>query len=208
MLYKTTTRLFRGTYQYKIVLICAGAQWFRSGDMDTTLEYLKRIKLGTPIHQYQISTSIKSQEDLDYAFKLQSKLSKMEDIVVRVESPWVTVYTNTKKNVDILANLDNNKVKYISVPPKASSLEAGIIIMPKMNYDYRVTLGKTTQEYQSFIEWAETSKKIKLTKSCKKDLQRPRTWGGTHFYISGENNLLLAKVHLSGAIAKIERIVK
>jgi hypothetical protein len=80
--------------------------------------------------------------------------------------------------------------------------------MPKMNYDYRVTLGKTTQEYQSFIEWAETSKKIKLTKSCKKDLQRLRTWGGTHFYISGENNLLLAKMHLSGAIAKIERIVK
>lgn len=208
MLYKTTRRLFKGTYQYKIVLVCAGTQWFRSGDLEATLENLKKIKLGATVHPYQLSTAIKTQEDLDFALKLQHTLSKMTDFEVRVESPWISIYTNNKKSVDSIVKLDKSKIKYVCIPPDNLPLEANTIIMPKMNYDYRITLGKTSQEYHAFIEWAEASKKIKLTKSAKKDLLRTRSWGGTYFYITGENNLLLAKMHLSSAISKIERIVK
>ena len=200
--------MFKGTYQYKIVLVCAGTQWFRSGDLEATLENLKKVKLGTTVHPYQMSTAIKTQEDLDFALKLQHTLSKMIDFEVRVESPWISIYTNDKKSVDSIIKIDKSKIKYVCVPPDNALLEANTIIMPKMNYDYRVTLGKTTQEYQAFVEWAETSKKVKLTKSCKKDLLKARTWGGTHFYVSGDNNLLLTKMHLSGSISKIERIVK
>ena len=199
--------MFKGTYQYKIVLVCAGTQWFRSGDLESTLESLKKVKLGT-VHPYQLSTAIKTQEDLDFALKLQHTLSKMSNFEVRVESPWISIYTNDKKSVDSIIKIDKSKIKYVCVPPTNTSLEADTIIMPKMNYDYRVTLGKTTQEYQAFVEWAEASKKVKLTKSCKKDLLKARTWGGTHFYVSGDNNLLLTKMHLSSVISKIERIVK
>jgi hypothetical protein len=39
-------------------------------------------------------------------------------------------------------------------------------------------------------------------------LGKSRSWGGTHFYITGDNNLLMAKMHLAGAISKVERIIK
>ena len=103
MQYKTTTKLFKGIYQYKIVLVCSGAHFFRSGDMASTLENLQQIDLvrntsGIPNWRHSL---IKTQDDLDYALKLQNALSKQPDIDVRVESPWITVYTNNKKNIDI-----------------------------------------------------------------------------------------------------------
>jgi len=175
-------------------------------DITKTFEELKKINLGQE-KKYR-NTSIKSQEDLDYAFSLATALSNLSDYDIRVESPWISIYSNSKKNVDALIKLNPDRVKYVSQPDPNANLSIGTIIMPKMDYDYRITLGKTTQPNPSFIEWAETSKKCKLTKSCVRDLGKPRSWGGTHFYITGDNNLLLAKMHLGGSIAKIERIVK
>jgi len=194
MLYKITTKLFRGKYQYKIVLVCSVSAWFRSGDMPETIQRIKELD------------SPKRQDAKEYGLKIALELLNHQDVDVRVESPWISVYTNDKKLIDRLAKIDKNNVKYISEP--AGSLEENTILMPKMNFDYRITLGKTTQEHSSFIAWAESNPKLKLTPSCKKDLLKERTWGGKHFYLTGDNNLLLAKMHLGGSIAKIERIVK
>ena len=203
---KTTTKLFRGTYQYKIVLVCSGATWFRSGNMADTLVQLQHSNpenkaLYRPNH-------IKTKEDFDYACGLALQLQKMKDLDIRVESPWISIYSNNKKDITTLTNLDKDRVKYICSPAPNTTLDEDTIIMPKMDYDYRITLGKTTQEYQAFVEWAESNPKLKLTKSCKKDLLRTRTWGGKHFYLTGDKNLLLAKMHLGWCIAKVERIVK
>ena len=211
MEFKTTTRLFKNRYQYKIVLICSGAYHFRSGDMSTTLENLKKVNFDynkkiSRWHHYNHHTHIKTPEDLDYALKLQHALSKMSDIDIRVESPWITIYTNNKKDTEILAKIDESNVKYISIP--VGHLEENTVLMPKMDYDYRITLGKTTQEHSAFVEWAEASNKLKLPAGAKKDLLKDRTWGGKHFYLTGDNNLLMAKMHLGSSIAKIERIVK
>ena len=206
MLFKTTKRLFRGKYQYKLVLTCAGAGWFRGGDWNGVLENLKKIDLTTKTNWQ--SKSIKTEDDLDYAFKLQSHLKKLTDVEVRVESPWITVYTNSKSNIDSLIKIDNSKVKYISIPPDKTVLDENTIILPKINYDYRVTLGKTTHENSAFIQWAENNAKLKLTKTCKRELARDCSWGGTYFYVTGENNLLMTKMHLGGSINKVERIIK
>jgi hypothetical protein len=211
MLYKTTNRLFRGLYQYKLVIVCAGANWFRGGDMDGVLEQLKKVSILENALKDRLSyhrSNIKTQEDLDYAFKLQSELKKLKDIEVRVETPWISVYTNSKSNVDKLIKLDASKVKYASIPPASTTLGQDTIIMPKMPYDFRITLGKTTQNHSAFIGWAEQNKKLKLTKACKRELSKDRSWGGTHFYITGDNNLLMAKMHLGGSINKVERIIK
>ena len=209
MQYKTTTRLFKGTYQYKVVLVCAGASVFRNGDIESAIQNLKRVVIDKKQALYIPNTvRIKTQEDLDYALKLAHTLMYMEDIEIRVESPWISIYTNTLKNVNALTKLDEDHIKYVSIPPKDTTLVENTVIMPKINYDYRVTLGKTSHENSAFVEWAESNPKVKLTKSCIKDLLRPRTWGGTHFYVLGDNNLLMAKMHLASSIAKIERIVK
>jgi hypothetical protein len=208
MLYKTTTKLFKGIYQYKIVLVCSGAQLFRSGDMAATLEQLKQIDLNRneKVFPKWRQSYIKTQDDLDYALRLQHTLSKQTDIDVRVESPWITVYTNNKKHIDSIVKINEDHVKYISAPK--TTLDQNTIIMPKMDYDYRITLGKTIQEHSAFVEWAENNPKLKVTKSAKVDLLKSRSWGGKHFYITGENNLLMAKMHLGSSIAKIERIIK
>ena len=204
--FKTTTQLFRGKYQYKIVLVCPGAHLFRTG-LDDALEQLKQVNLGKTDTKWR-TTYIKTQEDLDYAFKLHHQLASMTDFDVRVESPWISIYANDKKKIDKIANTDTNRVKYICIPPANITLDSNTVIMPKINFEYRVTLGKTTQEHHAFIDWAEANKKLKLTKSCKKELGKPRSWGGTHFYITGDNNLLMTKMHLGGSISKVERIIK
>jgi hypothetical protein len=132
----------------------------------------------------------------------------MSDIDIRIETPWISVYTSNKKNIDKLVNLDKDRVKYVCVPPANTTLSEDTIIMPKMDFDFRVTLGKTSNECTAFVSWAETNAKVKLTKSCIRDLSKMRSWGGTHFYVTGDNNLLMAKMHLGGCISKIERIAK
>jgi hypothetical protein len=182
--------------------------------MESTLAQLTGIDLkeGTMAgNLYYTATgrnSIKTKEELDYAFKLCKQLKKITNIDVRVEGTWISVYTNLKSDVDALTKINPDNVKYISIPPADTTLTGDTIIMPKINYDFRVTLGKTTQKQESFIEWAENNKKIKLTKSCKKDLSRDRSWGGTHFYVTGDNNLLMSKMHLGGCIGKVQRIIK
>lgn len=200
-------------YQYKIVLVCAGASFFRSGDMDNTLAELKKVvppdqdKSVSPYYAHWRS-GIKTQADLDYAFKLQSTLKPLTNIDIRVEQPWISLYTNDPAHITLLSNLDSTKIKYVSVPPAKGNLAKDTIIMPKMPFDYRITIGKTISNHTAFIDWAEQNPKLKLTKSCKKELSKDRSWGGAHFYLTGDNNLLLAKMHLGGSIAKIERIVK
>lgn len=196
-----------GTYQYKAVLVCAGASLFRSGDMVATLDGLKKIDINK-LDANRYNKAIKTQEDLDYAFKLQKALSKADGIEIRVESPWISVYSNDKSFINALCKIDESKIKYVSVPPKGTSLEHNTVIMPKTPFEFRVTLGKTVQNHSTFVEWAEKNSKIKLTKSSIKELARPMSWGGTHFYVTGENNLLMVKMHLGGSISKVERIIK
>ena len=209
MQYKTTKSLFQGKYKYKIVLVCSGASMFRSGDMDATLEMIKKIDLNkNNINVRYTNYLIKSAEELDYALQLQQQVSKMQDFDIRIENPWVSIYSNNPKDIADLARLCEDNVKYISQPPASSALEEGTVLMPKMNYDYRVTMGKTTHEHSAFVEWATNNIKLKLTKSCIRDLHKNRSWGGTHFYVTGDNNLLMAKMHLGGCITKVERIIK
>lgn len=207
MEYKTTTKLFRGIYQYKIVLVCAGAGWFRNGDWNNVLDQLKKVDFSSKSY-VPANRLIKNQDEFDYALKLQSKLSKLTDIDIRVESPYLSIYTNTKSNVDVLSKLDESKVKYISLPPANTNLEEGTVIMPKVDFEFKITLSKTNTEHTAFIAWAENNSKVKLTKSTKRALEKNRSWGGTHFYVTGEKNLTLARLHLGSCIGKVERIVK
>ena len=209
MEYKTTKCLFRGTYQYKIVLVCSSASWFRSCNIDNAIQELSKVNVSFPnvVSSKWRTNHIKTQEDVDYGFKLASALQHMTDFEIRVESPWISIYTNNQSDVDNVLNLDMSKVKYISAPP-ANGIAQNTVVMPKINFDYRVTLGKTTNSNTSFIEWAGKTSKLRLTKSCIRDLNKNRSWGGTHFYVTGDNNLLMAKMHLGGCISKIERIVK
>lgn len=202
---KTTKRLFNNKYQCKIVLVCPGASVFRSNRLAEAGEALKKTNLSNPL---PYKNTIKNQEDLNYATKLLNAFTKMQDYELRVESPWLSFYTNNHKDIETLKKIDIYKVKYISLPDSSAPVEENTVLMPRMPFDFKVTLGKTSKENSAFVDWAEGNKKLKLTKSSKRELLRDRSWGGTYFYISGENNLLMAKMHLGPCINKVERIIK
>lgn len=205
MIYKETRSLFLGTYQYKVVLICPAAPLLRGGDIDGAIKQLSAWKYNDN-NVWQWQNRIKNPDEVEFCKTLCLDLKKLQDFVIRIESPSVNFYTNSEKDVKFLEKKYKNNIKYISKP--STSLEEGFILMPKMDFDFKVTMGATKQEYTSFISWAESNAKVKLTKSCIRDLSRTRSWGGTHFYITGENNLLLAKMHLGSTISKVQRILK
>jgi hypothetical protein len=206
MLYKTTTSLFRGKYQYKIVLVCSGVSLFRDG-VETALNKINNaVKAESP--KWHSSPFKITGSECTYLTEVHKILSKAKDYDYRIENPWMSIYTNSKSDIEKLAKLDNEKVKYITEPAADAKLEAGCIVMKNKDFEYRITLGKTTSNHTSFVEWAEVNKNFELTKSCKKDLRRDKSWGGTYFYVNGERNITLAKVHLGGSINKIERIIK
>ena len=99
MLYKITRSLFKGQYQYKIVLVSPGASAFRDGDISATLETLKKIDLNNQSRYKSPAHHFKSQEDLDYAFKLSGALSTMSDFEVRIAVSYTHLTLPTKRIV-------------------------------------------------------------------------------------------------------------
>ena len=179
----------------------------RGGDFDGALKSLDLWQPGES-QSWHWQSRIKTADDYDYCKSLAKELKKLKDFEIRIEQPNVNIYTNVEKDVLSLVKKYPDNIKYVSKPPAVGVLEEGYIVMPKMDFDYKITMGATRQEYTSFISWADTNAKVKLTKSCERDLTRTRSWGGTHFYITGDNNLLLAKMHLGSSISKVQRIVK
>lgn len=195
-----------GKYQYKVVLVCACSAWFRSSNLEYAAKRLKEVDLSVPMKEWQYG--IKTQADLDYALTLLNKLMQMDNYTLRVESVWLSFYSNSIKDVNDLININKNNVKYMCQPAGYGKLEQNTVVMPKIPYDFKVTLSKTTTNYQHFVEWAENNSKFKLTRTCIRDLSKNKSWGGSYFYVTGDKNLLMAKMHLGGCISKIERIVR
>ena len=96
MQFKQTKKLFYGKYQYKIVLVFSGAHLFRNAPGDVIADRIKNVKLETDVYARKRWT-IKTEEELQYAIKLEHVLSTLDNIEIRVETPWVTVYTNNKR---------------------------------------------------------------------------------------------------------------
>ena len=207
MKYKETRSLFLGTYQYKIVLVCPAATLLRGGDFEGAI---KALELWTPGDRtsWNWQSRIKSPTEHEYCKSLAKDLKKLKDFEIRIESPQVNIYTNNEKDIAFLEKKYTHSIKYISKPGDNAILEEGTIVMPKMDFDYKITMGATKQANPAFGEWAEKTSKVKLTKCCIRVVGRSRSWGGTHFYVTGDNTLLLAKMHLGSSISKIQRIVK
>lgn len=205
MLVKKTKKLFHGKYQYKAVLVVPAAAWFRGCNLDYALEKLAAFNFAD---KRTFDNKLKSPEDQAYCIKLAKALGKLVNFEIRVESPLLSFYSNEKADVDKLVNLDISRVKYTSEPEDPVSLVENTVILPKIPFDFRVTIGRTRQSHESFVDWASTNNKLKLTKSCIAALKRNHSWGGTYFYVKGDNNLLMARMMLGGSINKVEKIIK
>jgi len=190
-------------YGYKIVLVVPAAGWFRGADLNYALTKLTEFNLQDKNPPW---SKIKTQDDLDYCFALYKTLFTMTEYDLRVENPFVSFYSNNSKDIEKLSKIDEDRVKYISKPP-AEPLTKGTVIMSREGFEYKVTLGRTRQNHDEFIEWAEKIPGVRLTGSAKKELKRQASWGGSHFYVKDDRTLTVTRMFLGGGIGRIDRII-
>ncbi len=198
---KATTKLFHNKYKYKIVLVSKVAKWFRGNN----LAHVKLLANHALVQQGKISKS-----DLDFAIRILTVLGNMDDYTLRVENPFLNIYTNTDDNVLKLSKLDVNRVKFVCLPaPNTESLlNEDSVIVKKLDFDYKVTMGRTNNSFESFVNWAKDNSNIKISKKAIKELSRDYSFGGYYFYVKGEKNLTLVKVFLGSNIQAVSNCVK
>lgn len=193
-------------YKYKIVLVCPVASWFRGNDLAFVAG--KLVDLADP-KQHPAWLKFKTPEDLEFCKTLHNVMSTLADYELRIEHPLINVYTNVSVNLEKLAVIDPDRVKYISIPNKSNpELSNNTVIVKKLDYDYKIFLGKTKQNHTNFVEWSKNNKKIKLTPTAKRSLCRNTSWGGSYFYVQGEQTLTMVRMFVGGSIAKIESVIK
>lgn len=203
LLIKDTIKLFNNKYQNKVVIVSPIASLLRGKNYNYALSALSK-------HGKPFFFKIKEDEKV-YALKLISelKLFDQEEFAIRIESPYINVYTNNNKHVETLTNLDPEKVKYISIPNKNNPpLEQGKVITKHINHKYKIFLGTTHRDHKSFLSWAEHNSRVKLTKKCQKDLSKSYSFGGSYFYVMDEKLLTMVKMFLGSDISRIESVIK
>jgi hypothetical protein len=202
VLIKDTVSLFANKYKYKIVLVCPVAGWFRGNKLDLVLEKLTE-------GVFPPWVKIKGKEDLDYCFSLQKLMTTLSDYEIRVESPRINFYTNNTSDIEKLAALDANRVKFICLPNKASpNLIEGSVIVKTLDYGFRVHLGSSKSSYINFVKWCDGNEKVRLPKRAKHDLSKNSSWGGGYFYVKDEKTLTMVRLFLNNVITKVETVIK
>jgi len=203
---KDTTNLFMNKYRYKIAIICPIASWLRGGDIGFAELRLKELATSKRAPAW---LKMRGPNDEKYCKKLVETLKLLTDFEIRIEHPILNFYTNNGTSIENLAGIDPENVKYV-VRPNAANPEVieNTVIVKKLDYDYKIFIGRTTQSHNDFITWAENNKKIRLTGRIKDDLSRPRSWGGGYFYVKGDHTLTMVKMFVGSQISKIEKIIK
>ena len=201
MKFKETTKLFYDKYKYKLVLRTPYARSFRE----------RRSASGRLILGSWSNHTFISNEDTFHANKLAEKLKTCEDHKIRVEYNTLSICSNNKENLISLIDLGEQYVHKFYEPK--TELAINEIIVKNKPFDYRVSVN-ITEDFDGgpFVEWSNNNENISMTLHAKKIISKAyptyRFRTRSYFYVKGENNLLLTKLHLGRGIRRIDRIVK
>lgn len=188
---KETKKLFQGTYSYKLVVVTPFASKFRSRNLDNIFAYPQ--------------TAWYRPSDFEHVKKVINHLKKIENYSLRVEHPWLSIYSNSRQDLLALANIDKAYIKYFYEP--SVDLMPNQIVMHDMPYHFKVTVGIGNNNLSSFIDWAKDNENFRIPRWSREQLSRDRRYVQSYFYAKDQSNLLLAKIHLGSSIHKIETIV-
>lgn len=208
VLIKPTKSLFLNQYNYKIVLVSSRAQWFRRKNYDFVRQMLNRTGAAT-YHPNAYSLDYSCRE---YCVNLLNTFESFDqnEFQIRVENPFINVYTNSIEHVELLAAIDPDWVKSVFLPDNLTrTLNPNTVVVKTLNYDYKVFL-KTIkdQDNSSFLSWANDNKKIRMSANCLKDLNRSTSRGGSYFYVKDEKTLTMVKMFLGAHIRNIVNVIK
>ena len=203
---KRTKKLFDNTYQYKAVIVCVFSGLFRGKHLQFAEKKLDEFKV---TGKYPLWSKRATVDDIDYAKQICKLLSKVTNYDLRVESPFISFYSNNFDDIKSITEIDVSAVKYVSMPEAQQLLVKDTVYVKKLDYGYKVTLGKTNQNYGNFIGWATSNpNKIRLSGRCTHDLNRDYSWGGSYFYVKDDKSLIMVKMFLGSVISRIDQVVK
>lgn len=194
-------RLFQGKYKYKIVISSGLSAWFRGGDLNRVDKLL--------VTGDFYSRNANNFEKI-YAKKLCENLKKIDNWHIRIETPHISLYLDSVSNLESLVKLSSQRIKYISIPDPntESKLVNKAVIVKKLDFDYKVTLGSTRQNYISFVNWCKDNAKVRLPKRASNDLCKDWSPGGGFFYVKDEKSLTMVKMFLGRTITRVENVVR
>jgi len=200
---KHSTKLFQGKYKYKIVFTSGVAGWFRGNSVENIRQYYER----KDSHYYSRNAT---PAELDHALKMSDVLETIEDWNARVETPFVSIYLNNEKDLESIVKTCKDRVKYIEIPdPKSQDLlTQGCVLVKKLDFKFRVSLGISNQNHSNFVNWCENNSKIRMPKRAKRDLTKDRNTGGGFFYVKDEKSLTMVKMFLGRTITRVETVVQ
>jgi len=202
---KNSQKLFNGVYRYKTVIICPVAAWFRGNNTDHADQMLKKYALDD-LPKYQC-LNIKNPTDYLYSVEVLNLLKSFSDYDLRIEQPLLSFYTNHLDSAVTMANLDVSRTKYMCGPPDNVVINTGEIILKRVPFTYKVTLGKTKKNYSNFVDWSAKINKIKMTKTCKTNLCKDRSRGGFYFYVKDDATMSMVKMFVNSDILRIDKII-
>lgn len=196
-----TDRLFQGKFKYKAVISSGLAGWFRGGN-------LERVNLLVEHGDYYSRNATTAEKA--YAKKLLTLLKNLEDWQIRIETPYISLYLNDLKDLESIVKASSSRIKYISLPDpnSESKLTNQTILVKKLDFSYRVTVGATNQNYLSFVNWCKDNPKVRLPKRAAKDLSKDYSPGGGYFYVKDDKSLTMVKMFLGRTITKVENVVR
>jgi hypothetical protein len=200
---KHSTKLFQGKYKYKIVFTSGVAGWFRGSSIENIRQSYERKD------SYYHSRNATLTE-LNHALKMSDVLETIEDWHARVETPFVSIYLNNERDLESIVKNCKNRVKYVEIPdPKSQDLlTQGCVLVKKLDFKFRVSLGVSNQNHSNFVHWCENNPKIRMPKRAKRDLIRDGNTGGGFFYVKDEKSLTMVKMFLGRTITKVETVIQ
>lgn len=203
---KHTSRIFNKKYKYKIVLVMKGCGWFRGNDLENVR---KNIESYVPGNSSSWSHKL-TMDDVNFIKKFYNVLKKCTDYEVRVESPLLSLYSNTESTIESVAAVNPELVKYVSFPKPGSEgiLDQSSVITKRLDYGYKITMGRTRKSFPDFLTWASNIGKVRLTKRSLKELAKENSWGGYYFYVKDDKTLTMVKIFLGNHIQTVEKVIK
>jgi hypothetical protein len=203
---KRTKKLFDNTYRFKVVILCIFAGYFRGNAVHFAQQKLKEAK---KTGSYPLWAKKATLQDVEFGLTLCKELLKLENYSLRIESPIISFYTNNENDIKSIVNIDSDAVKYVSMPEHYQNMERDTVYVKKLDYGFKVTMGRTTQAQTNFIQWAgSNTHKIRMPKRCLDDLAHNHSWGGGHFYVKDDKTLTMVKMFLGNSIARVDSVVK
>ena len=215
MLKCETTKLFYGQYVYKVVIRNEIAHLFREKNYTWAKYSLDKLQAqleegADQLHfvrgQRWAAVSI---SDFLTAQKLFHEFTNFDNCKLRVENPWLSVYSNDIKWLKNLTSKVGDSCQEFWEPNSKNIklLESNTIISYSIkDYKYKVTLGSKT--CPNFINWIDSNRdKIKIGNKTYEAINDNCYTKGLYFYVRDEKVLNLINLIIGPAAQRIDKIV-